>query len=144
MVRQLRCLASSQDYFFVVFHNERVAIRILKIFLAEKRRMKHHVPNQGVVIEQGFPTCGTRRSSRWYAGNFYFLTKTWIHSFLDYVSCFVSKIHKISCSLLFLLYLKHYDFRRAVSKFPPRIDQFVQGKQNKNLIKFSHVLLLLF
>jgi len=30
----------------------------------------------------GFPTCGTRRSSRWYARNFYFFTKTWIHSFL--------------------------------------------------------------
>jgi len=39
-------------------------------------------------LKQGFPTCGTRttsgtrRSSRWYASNFYFFTKTWIHNFL--------------------------------------------------------------
>jgi len=39
-------------------------------------------------MDQGFPTCdtrttsGTRRSSRWYASNFHFSQKNWIHSFL--------------------------------------------------------------
>ena len=48
-------------------------------------------------VYQGFPTCGTRttsgtrRSFRWYATNFLFFTKTWSHSFLVYVSGFVSK-----------------------------------------------------
>jgi len=49
------------------------------------------------IIEQGFPTCGTRttsstrRYSRWYASNFHFFTKTWIHMFLVYISGFVSE-----------------------------------------------------
>ena len=43
-------------------------------------------------LEQGFPTCGTWRSSRWYASNFrFFFTKTWIQIFLVYVPGFVSK-----------------------------------------------------
>jgi len=39
-------------------------------------------------LVQGFTTCGirttngARRSSKWYASNFHFFTKTWIHSFL--------------------------------------------------------------
>jgi len=36
------------------------------------------------ILNQGLPTCGTRRSSRWYAINFHFFTKTWIHSFPVY------------------------------------------------------------
>jgi len=41
-----------------------------------------------VLLYQWFPTCdtrttsGTRRSSRWYASNFHFFTKTWIQSVL--------------------------------------------------------------
>ena len=34
---------------------------------------------------------GTRRSSSWYASNFHFYTKIWIHSFQVYVLGFVSK-----------------------------------------------------
>ena len=47
--------------------------------------------------QQGFKTCVTRtssatqRSSKWKACIFYFFTKTWIPSFLVYVSGFVSK-----------------------------------------------------
>jgi len=50
-----------------------------------------------ILLKQRFPTCGTRttsgarRSSRWYASNFHFFSKTWIHSFLVYVSGFVSE-----------------------------------------------------
>jgi len=47
-----------------------------------KRRYLH-------TLKQGFPTCGTRRSSRWYVSNFHFFAKTWIRSFLFYVSGFV-------------------------------------------------------
>jgi len=36
-------------------------------------------------------TNGTRRSSRWYASNFHFYTKTWFHCFRVYVLDFVSK-----------------------------------------------------
>jgi len=50
-----------------------------------------------VKLSQGCPTCGTRttsgmwRSYKWYMSNFQFFTKIWIHSFLVYVSGFVSK-----------------------------------------------------
>jgi len=37
-----------------------------------------------MALMQGFPTCGTRVTS-------IFFTKTWIHSFLVYVSGFVSE-----------------------------------------------------
>jgi len=53
-----------------------------------------------VHLLQGFPTCGTRttsgtrRSSRWYASNFHFFTKTWIHRFPLYVSGFVTTVNK--------------------------------------------------
>jgi len=33
-------------------------------------------------LRQGFSTCGSRRSSRWYASNFHFFTKLWFNSFL--------------------------------------------------------------
>jgi len=57
----------------------------------------YDVTNSAYPLQQGFPTCGTRttsgtrRSSRWYASNFHFFTKTWIHSFLVYVLGFVFK-----------------------------------------------------
>jgi len=49
------------------------------------------------ILEQGFPTYGTRttsgarRYSRWYASNFHFFHQNWFNSFVVYVSGFVSK-----------------------------------------------------
>jgi len=49
---------------------------------------KQYGKQQLFTIDQGFQTCGThttsgtRRSSGWYASNFHFFTKTWIHCFL--------------------------------------------------------------
>ena len=86
-------------------------------------------------LQQCFPTCGTRttsgtrRSSRWCASNFHFFTKTWIHSFLVYVSGFVSKENKSSCSLLFLLYRNIMTFETLLGNFTLCIGQLLEGKQ---------------
>jgi len=85
-----------------------------------------------VTLRQGLPTCGTRRSSRWYASNFHFFTETCIPGFLVYVSGFLYKENKSSCSLLFLLYRNIMTFDAVCSQIYAR-HRPLSGRQGPSL-----------
>jgi len=65
----------------------------MKVMVKLYINFRNGLSTRFIAVHQGFATCGTRRSrsSRRYASHFHFFTKTWIQSFLVYVSGFVSK-----------------------------------------------------
>jgi len=75
-------------------------------------------------------TSGTWRSSMWCASNFHFFTETWIHSFLVYVSGFVSKEinFPVACCSVFF---KVFWGTKMVSQIPPTVSQ--------NIVTWDHI-----
>jgi len=93
-----------------------------------------------VLVIQGLPTCGTRttggtrRSSRWYASNFHFFTKTWMWTVFEFTCRALFLKDTYSCSLLFLLYHNIMTFDALLANLRHASTHWRKVNKNKNLI----------